>query len=68
MSEQGPEPDKLPDKLLTPAEVGVYFRVDGKTVVRWIKAGKLPAFRTLGGHHRIKASDVAALRATRHRP
>jgi excisionase family DNA binding protein len=49
------------EKLLTPAEVAVLFRVDPKTVTRWAKAGKLTSIRTLGGHRRYKESEVKAL-------
>lgn len=47
--------------LLTPAEVAKLFRVDGKTVTRWAKAGKLTSIRTVGGHRRYLASEVEAL-------
>jgi excisionase family DNA binding protein len=49
------------EKLLTPAEVAVLFRVDPKTVTRWAKAGKLTSIRTLGGHRRYKESEVKSL-------
>jgi excisionase family DNA binding protein len=49
------------EKLLTPSEVARKFKVDPKTVTRWAKAGKINSFRTLGGHRRFKASEVAAL-------
>ncbi len=48
-------------ELLTPAEVAALFRVSPKTVTRWARAGKLAATRTLGGHRRYNAADVAAL-------
>jgi len=51
------------EELLTPAEVAAMFRVDPKTVTRWAKAGKLSSIRTLGGHRRYRASEVASLRA-----
>lgn len=51
------------NELLTPAEVAAMFRVDPKTVTRWAKAGKLSSIRTLGGHRRYRASEVAQLRA-----
>jgi excisionase family DNA binding protein len=51
------------EQLLTPAEVAAMFRVDPKTVTRWAKAGKLSSIRTLGGHRRYRASEVARLRA-----
>jgi len=47
-----------PDPILTPAEVAAKFRVDSKTVTRWAKAGKLTAFKTLGGHRRYRESEV----------
>jgi excisionase family DNA binding protein len=54
---------RTPDSetLLTPAEVAALFRVDPKTVTRWAKAGKISAFRTLGGHRRFRESEVLAL-------
>lgn len=50
-----------PEKLLTPAEVAVMFRVVPKTVTRWAKAGKLTSIRTLGGHRRFRESEVREL-------
>lgn len=49
------------EKLLTPAEVAVMFRVDPKTVTRWAKAGKLTSIRTLGGHRRYREAEIRAL-------
>jgi excisionase family DNA binding protein len=49
-----------PSSLLTPAEVAAAFRVDPKTVTRWAKSGKLNSIRTLGGHRRYLASEIAA--------
>lgn len=49
------------EELLTPSEVARKFKVDPKTVTRWAKAGKITSFRTLGGHRRYKASEVARL-------
>jgi excisionase family DNA binding protein len=49
------------DHLLTPAEVATLFRVTPKTVTRWALAGKLSSIRTLGGHHRYRASDIRRL-------
>lgn len=52
-----------PERLLTPAEVAVLFRVDPKTVTRWAQAGKLSSIRTLGGHRRFREAEVRALLA-----
>jgi excisionase family DNA binding protein len=46
------------DALLTPAEVAALFRVNPKTVTRWARAGKITAIRTLGGHRRLRASEI----------
>ena len=47
--------------LLTAGEVAALFRVDPKTVGRWAKAGRLPSFRTMGGHRRFREVEVRAL-------
>jgi excisionase family DNA binding protein len=47
---------------LKPAEVAAVLRVDARTVKRWAQDGKLPAFRTPGGHWRIAADALRSLR------
>ncbi|MEU5869576.1 helix-turn-helix domain-containing protein [Nonomuraea sp. NPDC047529] len=37
------------DRMLTSKEVGLLFRVDSKTAVRWAATGRLAAIRTPGG-------------------
>lgn len=54
-------PDSGP--LLTTAEVAAMFRVESKTVTRWVRAGKLTSIRTLGGHRRYREVEVRALLA-----
>jgi excisionase family DNA binding protein len=49
------------DRLMTPGEVAVIFRVDPKTVTRWAKAGRISSVKTLGGHRRFRKSEVRAL-------
>lgn len=52
------------EPLYTSQEIGRMFRVDPKTVNRWIKVKKiLPSgvVRTPGGHIRIKESEVKRL-------
>ena len=49
------------DQLLTAAEVAALFRVSSKTVGRWGRSGAIPLYRTVGGHHRYRLSDVRAL-------
>lgn len=55
-----------PEQLYTPGEVAGMFRVDPKTVVRWIKAGKFQnAYeRTGGGHHRIYGHGIKKMIST----
>lgn len=43
------------------AQVAKLFGVTVSTVDRWIRSGRLPAVRTLGGHYRITRSDVDSL-------
>ncbi len=45
------------DKLLTTSEVAAYCQVTNDGVVKWIKAKKLRAYSTPGGHYRIRKSD-----------
>lgn len=58
-------PDRLiqPDPLLTTREAARQVGVSLSTVQLWIEAGRLRAARTLGGHRRIRQSDVTMLRA-----
>ena len=46
--------------MLTATEVAALFRVSSKTVGRWGRSGALPLYRTVGGHHRYRLSDVRA--------
>lgn len=63
------ENEQSQDRILHPHEVAKMARVDPKTVTRWEKAGKLTAFRTLGGHRRYRESDVlAALALANEKP
>lgn len=49
-------------------EVARLFAVDVSTVVRWADTGKLPSFRTPGGHRRYPRAAVDALLAGSERP
>jgi excisionase family DNA binding protein len=52
------------DPLLTPAEVAAVFKVNPKTVTRWVAAGRLEATKTPGGHSRIRRSVIEAFLTT----
>jgi excisionase family DNA binding protein len=44
--------------VLRPQEVAKVLRVSSKTVSRWVKAGKLRGYKTLGGHTRFDTQDI----------
>lgn len=46
---------------MTPGEVARLLRVDPKTVGRWADSGRLPSFRTPGGHRRFRRTDIDRL-------
>ncbi len=56
-------PVEKSERLLTPGEVAVMFRVDPKTVTRWASAGRISSIRTPGGHRRFRESEVTGLLA-----
>ena len=51
------------DAWLTPAEVADMFGVKTRTLINWVRAERLEAQRTAGGHRRYRQSDVQALLA-----
>jgi excisionase family DNA binding protein len=48
----------LGDQLLTSSEVGELLQVNPSSVKKWVDDGLLLAFRTPGGHRRIRAADL----------
>jgi excisionase family DNA binding protein len=46
---------------LRTAEVADILYVSPKTVSRWVKEGKLPFMKTLGGHRRYPAAKIREL-------
>ena len=53
-SDGAPEPS---GRLFTTHEVAHLLQVDASTVAKWVDQGKLTAFRTPGGHRRVRDSD-----------
>lgn len=49
-----------PDHVYTSTEVGTLLQVNPSSVKKWVNAGALAAFRTPGGHRRIRAADLVA--------
>jgi len=45
------------NELLTTGDIAKYCQVSPVTVFRWIKAGKLKAYTTPGGHYRVRKAD-----------
>lgn len=54
------KPEILPDSLLTSYQVGALLQVNPSSINKWVKDGRIPAFRTPGGHRRIRAADLVA--------
>jgi len=48
-------------RLISAAEAARRVGVHKGTMTRWIATGKVPAFRTPGGHWRVRAVDVDAM-------
>jgi excisionase family DNA binding protein len=46
------------ERLLTSHEVGALLQVNPSSINKWVNEGRLHAFRTPGGHRRIRARDL----------
>src|SRR4029453_6289630 len=46
------------DRLYTTHDISHLLQVDPSTVSKWIDRGILVAFRTPGGHRRVRAGDL----------
>jgi excisionase family DNA binding protein len=46
------------DRLLTSHEVGDLLQVNPSSVKKWVNEGRIAAFRTPGGHRRIRVADL----------
>lgn len=58
---------QAPSRTYTPQQVARHLCVSPQTVQRWVDAGRLRAWKTLGGHRRIDADDVDAVIAQRRK-
>ena len=54
----------MPGKLLRPSEVAERLGVEPQTVTRYIRAGRLAATETTGGHYRISEGAMLAFLGT----
>lgn len=48
------------DDTLTVFKASKYCNVSSKTIINWIDAGHINAYKTVGGHRRIKKADLEA--------
>ncbi len=44
--------------ILTVSQASEYCKVSPKTIINWIEAGHIKAYKTVGGHRRIKKEDL----------
>ncbi len=56
------------DRLLTSHEVGALLQVNPSSINKWVNEGRLAAFRTPGGHRRIRAGDLVVFLDTHKMP
>ena len=49
---------------MTTKQVAEVFGVTISTVKRWADEGKLPSFRTPGGHYRFRPDDIESIKAS----
>ncbi len=42
------------EDILTVAKASEYCRVSAKTIINWVESGHIEAYKTVGGHRRIK--------------
>lgn len=52
------EQERRPSGVLTTSQVARLCHVTANTVANWIDAGRLPAYRTPGGHRRVRETDL----------
>ncbi|MFO7602138.1 MAG: response regulator [Candidatus Desulfacyla sp.] len=48
------------EDILTVFKASQYCNVSPKTIINWIESGHIPAYKTVGGHRRIKQTDLIA--------
>ena len=48
------------EDILTVAKASEYCQVSPKTIINWVEAGHIEAYKTVGGHRRIKKKNLEA--------
>ncbi|MBW1734435.1 MAG: response regulator [Deltaproteobacteria bacterium] len=51
------------EDILTVFKASKYCNVSPKTIINWIESGHINAYKTVGGHRRIKKTDLLAFMA-----
>lgn len=46
------------EDILTVAQASDYCRVSPKTIINWVESGYIEAYKTVGGHRRIKKENL----------
>ncbi len=46
------------EDIVTVYQASQYCKVSPKTIINWIEAGHIKAYKTVGGHRRMKISDL----------
>ena len=46
------------EEILTVATASEYCQVSAKTIINWVEAGHIEAYKTVGGHRRIKKKNL----------
>ncbi len=60
--------EQLNPEYISVGFIAKHCGVSNTTVLRWIGAGQLPAFRLPGGHHRIGREDLIEFLKKYHMP
>jgi excisionase family DNA binding protein len=48
----------MDEEILTVFKASQYCKVSPKTIINWIEAGHIKAYKTVGGHRRIRKPDL----------
>jgi excisionase family DNA binding protein len=58
----------MPERVFTSHEVAGLLQVSPSAVLSWVNSGLLPAFRTPGGHRRIRSGELLAFLQSHRMP
>lgn len=61
-------PPEMTDRVYTTMDLARVCRVSLRTVIRWVDDGRLPSFRTPGGHRRVREEDLKQFLERYHIP